>query len=600
MKPESTNKSSMPNRFARQLKSICHRLAGAVSALGLSIILGTSVASTTQPSQSPSGVAAAVPAFRQANNVAILTVDGIIDNVTLWSLERRMKQARQSGADAVVIEINTFGGEMTATLDICNLLKDRGDTPANVVAWVNPNAYSAGAIMALACREIVVAPGATFGDAAPVALGPLGLQSLGPTERAKLLAPLQKELIDSARRNHYDENLVRSFVEIGHELWMIEHVSTGERVFVDRQEYKAVFGQEPPQQIGSRPSVAPPYSHQRLLPWINQTVPRAEHNRSLSPDENQHESEFEPMLPPVRSSLTETDRGQWKLVAQVTDANSLLTIGPDEAVYYGIATVVVANETDLKNYFGAQTITRYNQTWSENLVRFLISLPVKIVLIVVFLVCLFIELAMPGFGVFGTASIVALLILLGAPALVGLAQWWDILLVVIGLLLIAAELFVLPGMGIAGVAGVLCLLVGIVGTFVSDDLSTVSGQNEMWTGLATTLTSMFLAGIVIWFVSRQIHSFPFFNRLILQTELKGSTTGVAEAGLLEAMRSAPIQQVFPGDIGKAETDLRPAGRATFNGRLVDVQSSGTYIERGKEIRVVSTDRYVIEVEEATT
>ena len=576
-----------------------NRLLGVLAALllGLACSVGSSIASTTQPASTGSSVPAAVPAFRQANSVAILTVDGMIDTVTLWSLERRMQRARQAGADAVVIEINTFGGEMTSTLDICNLLKDRSDTPANVVAWINPNAYSAGAIMALACREIVVSPGATFGDAAPVALGPMGLQSLGPTERAKLLAPLQKELIDSARRNHYDENLVRAFVELGHELWMIEHISTGERVFVDREEYKAVFGHDPPQQLTSHAPVAPTSYPQPLRPWINQTIPRAEKTRSLSPEDLQRESEFEQMLPPVRATLTQADRGVWKLVAQVTDANSLLTIGPDEAVYYGIATAVVANESELKNYFGAQSIARYDQTWSENLVRFLISWPVKIVLIVVFLVCLFIEMAMPGFGVFGTASIVALLILLGAPALVGLAQWWDILLVVIGLLLIAAELFLLPGMGFAGVAGVLCLLVGIVGTFVSDDLSTVAGQNEMWTGLATTLTSMFLAGIVIWFISRQIHSLPVLNHLILKTELKGAAAGSAEASLLEAMGTAP-QMLKTGDVGMAETDLRPAGRAAFNGRLVDVQSSGTYIERGTKVRVISVDGYVIEVEEA--
>jgi membrane-bound serine protease (ClpP class) len=178
-----------------------------------------------------------------------------------------------------------------------------------------------------------------------------------------------------------------------------------------------------------------------------------------------------------------------------------------------------------------------------------------------------------------------------------LAQWWDILLVVIGLLLIAAELFLLPGMGVAGVAGVLCLLVGIVGTFVSDDLSTVAGQNEMWTGLATTLTSMFLAGIVIWFVSRQIHSLPVLNHLILKTELKGAATGTAEASLLEAMGAAPLM-LKTGDVGIAETDLRPAGRAAFNGRLIDVQSSGTYIERGTKVRVMSVNGYVIEVEEA--
>jgi membrane-bound ClpP family serine protease len=53
-----------------------------------------------------------------------------------------------------------------------------------------------------------------------------------------------------------------------------------------------------------------------------------------------------------------------------------------------------------------------------------------------------------------------------------------------------------------------------------------------------------------------------------------------------------------GEIGRAETDLRPAGRATFHGRLFDVQSTGDYIARGSQVRTVSVGRYVIEVEEA--
>jgi len=55
----------------------------------------------------------------------------------------------------------------------------------------------------------------------------------------------------------------------------------------------------------------------------------------------------------------------------------------------------------------------------------------------------------------------------------------------------------------------------------------------------------------------------------------------------------------PGDQGVAETDLRPAGRAEFNGRLLDVKSSGGYIDKGTPIRIVSIGRFVTEVEELT-
>jgi hypothetical protein len=91
------------------------------------------------------------------------------------------------------------------------------------------------------------------------------------------------------------------------------------------------------------------------------------------------------------------------------------------------------------------------------------------------------------------------------------------------------------------------------------------------------------------------------NRLILHTELKDAES-VTEAGggvgLLEAM--GPGQRgLRPGDLGVAETDLRPSGRATIDGRLVDVKSIGSYIDKGAPIRVISVGRFVIEVEEAS-
>ncbi|MHC4274931.1 MAG: Clp protease/crotonase-like domain-containing protein [Planctomycetota bacterium] len=143
-------------------------------------------AAQVQPPSGTPAPATAVPAYRQANKVAILTVQGGIDGITLRSLERRVRQARADGADAIVFDIDTPGGALDATLDICHLI--RTEAPANTVAWINPQAYSAGTIIALACREIVVAPSSAFGDAAPIS--PFG--AIPATERAKV-EPLRRE-----------------------------------------------------------------------------------------------------------------------------------------------------------------------------------------------------------------------------------------------------------------------------------------------------------------------------------------------------------------------------------------------------------------------
>lgn len=564
---------------------------------GLAGMLEALAVAQQQTPAAPAAASALVPAYRQANQVAVLTVDGVIDSVTYTSLERRIRQAVADGADAIVLDINTPGGDLFATLDICSLLKDRSITPANTVAWIHPTAFSAGTIIALACREIVVSPNATLGDAAPIATGPLGmLQNLAPTERAKLLAPLQTEIIDSARRNHYDENLVRGFIELGWELWLIENIHTGERVVVDPSEYERVFGEAPPAQPVPQP---PQVSGQGISPWVNKAVPRTSDTAGLDEEALRKQAERESALPPVRQPLTDADRGNWRLITRVNDGNSLLTLRADEAIFYGLAVRTIANDAELQTFFNAQQVVRYDTTWSESLVRFLVNPIVRAVLLIIFLVSLFIELAAPGLGIFGATALAALLLLIGAPYLAGMAEWWDILLIVVGLLLVVIELFLLPGMGIPGIIGVLCLLVGMVGTFITGDITTSGGQSQLWTGLATTLTAVFAAGVIIWFISRQLHSFPVLNQIILTTELKDSSdTARSSSGLLQAMGT--VQPALEaGMTGIAETDLRPSGRANINGRMVDVSSVGPYIARGTPIRVVSVGRFVIEVEEAS-
>ena len=537
---------------------------------------------------------AAVPAYRQANTVAVLVVHGPIDKVTLSSLERRIKRAIQEGAEAVVLDLDTPGGALEATLDICHLV--RNDAPPNTVAWVNPKAYSAGTIIALACREIVVSPDAVFGDAAPIS--PFG--QIAVTERAKLESPILSEVIDSARRNHYDEKLVQAFISVGVELWLIEHNDTGERIFVDRREYEMVMGDEPPSELTRVAPPPTPAVSQPISPWFNTSLPAA---AAAEPDPDDREAlqrqiELEQDRPSSRRVLAETDRGQWKHVMQVVSNDRLLVLRPSESAYYGLSAAVIADDEQLKAYFGARTVVRYDQSWSESLVQFLTNPIVRTVLLVIFVIALLIELAAPGLGVFGATAGVALLVVIGAPWLTGMAQWWEIVLIAVGLGLIAVELLVIPGFGVAGVSGAGCVLVGLIGTFVSDDLSTPAGQSDLLQGIAAILTALFAGGVGSWFLFRQVEMLPLLGRFVLKMEVGPAVPGASGAmGLLESIGTVPLP-LQAGDLGIAETDLRPAGRAEFDGRLVDVKSVGAYIERGARLRVVTVGPFGIEVEDA--
>lgn len=542
------------------------------------------------PSSSPQ----AVPAYRQANTVAIITVEGVIDRVTLRSIERRLAVARRAGAGAIVFRLNTPGGEAVATLDICRVIKT--DSPANTVAWVDPSAYSAGTYIALACREIVMSPNAKFGDAAPIVPG----MALSPTERAKAESPLLSEIVDSARRNSYDERLAMAFVTLSPDLWLLEHIQTGQRVVVDQVEFRAAMGEDPPASA-PRP-VAPTMgaAANRPTPFLSRQIGAPPRSTAAAPtkEEIARQIEFEQQRPPVRAALTESDRGQWRLVHQVVPAGQLLTLTTEDAALYGFSVATIATNDEIKAFFGASRVIELHENWSEGLVRFLVHPVVRGALLVIFIVALFIEIALPGVGVFGLSALVALLVLVGAPALVGLAQWWEVALIVAGLCLIAAEIFVIPGFGITGIAGFACLVVGMVGTFVGVELDGTAGRNDILRGLSITMGSFIAGGVVIWFISRRIESLPFMRRFMLTAEIASpSGASIASAGVASAA-AATGRVLTLGDLGTAATDLRPSGRGMFQGRLVDVCSTTGWIERGTQIRVVAVDRFEIEVEVA--
>ena len=84
---------------------------------------------------------------------AVIPIHGEIDDIVRDSVERRLTAARDAGATTIIFEMNTPGGLVTSALDICRLIKNL-PPEARTVAWVHSDAYSAGAMISVACREI--------------------------------------------------------------------------------------------------------------------------------------------------------------------------------------------------------------------------------------------------------------------------------------------------------------------------------------------------------------------------------------------------------------------------------------------------------------
>jgi membrane-bound serine protease (ClpP class) len=547
------------------------------------------VAAQTPSAVGPPGQPTAVPAWRQASRLAVVPVHGEFDAVLRTSIQRRIGEAAAQGADAVVLELDTPGGDMYATLELCLWLKDRAPVP--VWAWVRPKAYSAGAIIALACRGILVSPGAAFGDAAPIAAIPgLGLQPLPVAERAKLEAPVLSDVVDSARRNGYDETVVRAFVSAPDEVWMLERAGGGERIFVGRAEYRDAFGSDPPvTRGGGAPVRAAVEGDVPMLALVDRSMRagRGGEDGPSTPEERDALVEEQQVRPPVRARLGPQDAAGWSVVTQVDGAEELLVVQAQEAAAFGLALRTVADERELAAWFGATSVDRLDEHAGDALVRFLTSWPVRIVLVVLLLGGFLLEMMAPGVSWPGITAAIAFALLVGAPALAGVAEWWPFLVVLAGIGLVLVEVFLVPGIGVAGVLGVACVLVGLVGSFLGAPLDTPQGRSDLATGIGTVAGGLIVAIGAAWLLLRVVPQWRVVRGITLQATAGG-------APVAEAPRDAALPA--RGARGRALTPLRPSGKAEFGGRIHDVQAVGAMVEAGAEVTVVRASGYSIEVE----
>lgn len=547
----------------------------------------------------------AVPASRQADKVVVLPVRTAIDRFTMRGLEQRIERAQSNGAQAVVIELDTPGGEVGAVLEISDLLKT-SQVPI-VAAWVNNTAFSGGAIIAMACDTIVTNDPATLGDAIPIQVSQLfGLQQMSEDQKQKILAPLLIDLVDSARRNGYDEKLVQGFVSLGVELWMIERTRpgpegqpVGERMFIDLAEYRLLFGEPPTARTPQIPSAG-----------TGTAPPRSEAAAPAQPVDPQDPTAFRPAAPELgaldaertltqglavptqRPALSEGDRGGWKVVAYVTDGKAPVTMTSEQLVRYGVATTVVRSDDELKAFFGATTMVRWEESVWMAVARFMSNPVIRGLLLVAVLVGFFVEMASPGLGVPGAIGLLALIGLLTPAAMVGMAGWWEFAALGLGVLLVLVEIFVVPGLGIPGVIGAVLLFLGLLGTFTGG--GGFQTQQELLTGVVVLLLSLASAGVVIFLIAKNLGRIPGLNRLILQSVPADDDE---TPGFFDAMNpSTPKLRVSVGDVGAAVGVLRPSGRARFGEELYDVVSVGPMITDGRAIRVVEASAFRVVVE----
>ena len=201
------------------------------------------------------------------------------------------------------------------------------------------------------------------------------------------------------------------------------------------------------------------------------------------------------------------------------------------------------------------------------------------------------ELKTPGFGVGGIVCLSAFGFFFFGNYMAGnLANYELVALFILGVVLIAAELFLIPGTGVTGIAGVLCLLGALLlGTVDKIDwndwkVGDFSGSLlDLLRGPAFTLGTGLLGGsLLVLLLMRFLPSTPLFRAFVSKQELAGGASLADQA-------AAVGSDDRTGMTGEALTDLRPAGKVALSGEELDVIADGAFIRKGSRIRVLRQD-----------
>lgn len=258
-------------------------------------------------------------------------------------------------------------------------------------------------------------------------------------------------------------------------------------------------------------------------------------------------------------------------VEGVVREGELLALTAEEALELGYADFIAKNRNEAIVKLGLDELipVAVKQTPVEGLVRFLTDPFISPLLLTIGFTALIIEVFTAGFGAAGIIGVTSLLLFFGARILSGLAGVEVILLFLLGIVLLAAEAFVIPGFGVAGIMGLTSIGGSIVLSYAT------SGQGIAALG-TSAVWSFFLASVAFQFLRRS----GFLDRIVLHT----SQTG--ESGY----SAVPSYTNYLGATAVVINPLRPAGVAEFpDGERLDVVSEGAYIEAGHKVKVVKVE-----------
>lgn len=270
-------------------------------------------------------------------------------------------------------------------------------------------------------------------------------------------------------------------------------------------------------------------------------------------------------------------------IDSVTKEGQVITFSTSEAIQYGFCEAKVNSIEELlaRNGIEDYDLTNFELSSTEKVISIFLNPVISGILILVIIGGIWFELQTPGVGFPIAAAILAAILYFVPYYLNGLAENWEIIAFFIGVSLIAVEVFVIPGFGVAGILGITLTIGSLVLVMINNDnfdFSLVPFANILSAVMVVFAGMLGSVGIFI-VAGAKLSTTRAFSRFTLTDTMdreSGYTSNFKKESLL-------------GKLGTAYTILRPSGKVMIDGKIYDAYTRGEFINKDQKVIVTSEE-----------
>ena len=263
-------------------------------------------------------------------------------------------------------------------------------------------------------------------------------------------------------------------------------------------------------------------------------------------------------------------------LSQIADSGKIITLTTLEALKYGYCNGEANDLNEIIKQLGISqfSITTYESTWVDELISWLTNPTVSSILLLIIIGGLYFEFQHPGIGVPLFACIIGAILYFVPLYIDGLAENWEILIFIAGLILMLLEIFVVPGFGLTGISGIILIVTGLTLSLVRNndlDFSFTSGTDFLFALIRVSVV-LLLAIVTGVFFGGSLFENKRIKKMVLTNSFENNNGHQTNDWLL-------------GKTGIAQTDLRPSGKVLIDSDVFEATADGTYISRNESILV---------------